>query len=278
MKDLGNRTVYITGGSSGIGLATAGLLAERGANIVIFARDEKKMKRAVKEIEKRRPDRSRTVGMMTMDVSNPRDVARAIDRAVKSFGAPDVLIASAGIGAADVFENIPARTFDALMKTNVYGVRETVAAALPHMKGRGGHMVLVSSEAGLIGMYGYTAYAASKYAVVGLAECLRAEFRRHKIAVSVVCPPEVKTPFLEWETATIPPETRMVKSFAGLLTPEVVARATVRGIRRGKFLIIPGVMARLLYFFHRLTNGWATRVPSDAIAAFARWRADRRAK
>lgn len=278
MKDFGNRTVYITGGSSGIGLATAGLLAERGANIVIFARDEKKMKRAVKEIEKRRPDRSRTVGMMTMDVSNPRDVARAIDRAVKSFGAPDVLIASAGIGAADVFENIPARTFDALMKTNVYGVRETVAAALPHMKGRGGHMVLVSSEAGLIGMYGYTAYAASKYAVVGLAECLRAEFRRHKIAVSVVCPPEVKTPFLEWETATIPPETRMVKSFAGLLTPEVVARATVRGIRRGKFLIIPGVMARLLYFFHRLTNGWATRVPSDAIAAFARWRADRRAK
>ncbi len=278
MKDLSNRTVYITGGSSGIGLATAGLLAERGANIVIFARDEKKMKRAVKEIEKRRPDRSRTVGMMTMDVSNPRDVARAIDRAVKSFGAPDVLIASAGIGAADVFENIPARTFDALMKTNVYGVRETVAAALPHMKGRGGHMVLVSSEAGLIGMYGYTAYAASKYAVVGLAECLRAEFRRHKIAVSVVCPPEVKTPFLEWETATIPPETRMVKSFAGLLTPEVVARATVRGIRRGKFLIIPGVMARLLYFFHRLTNGWATRVPSDAIAAFARWRADRRAK
>lgn len=278
MKDFSNRTVYITGGSSGIGLATAGLLAERGANIVIFARDEKKMKRAVKEIEKRRPDRSRTVGMMTMDVSNPRDVARAIDRAVKSFGAPDVLIASAGIGAADVFENIPARTFDALMKTNVYGVRETVAAALPHMKGRGGHMVLVSSEAGLIGMYGYTAYAASKYAVVGLAECLRAEFRRHKIAVSVVCPPEVKTPFLEWETATIPPETRMVKSFAGLLTPEVVARATVRGIRRGKFLIIPGVMARLLYFFHRLTNGWATRVPSDAIAAFARWRADRRAK
>lgn len=278
MKDFSNRTVYITGGSSGIGLATAGLLAERGANIVIFARDEKKMKRAVKEIEKRRPDSSRTVGMMTMDVSNPRDVARAIDRAVKSFGPPDVLIASAGIGAADVFENIPAKTFDALMKTNVYGVRETVAAALPHMKGRGGHMVLVSSEAGLIGMYGYTAYAASKYAVVGLAECLRAEFRRHKITVSVVCPPEVKTPFLEWETATIPPETRMVKSFAGLLTPEVVARATVRGIRRGKFLIIPGVMARLLYFFHRLTNGWATRVPSDAIAAFARWRADRRAK
>ncbi len=213
-----------------------------------------------------------------MDVTNPRDVARAIDRAVKSFGAPDVFIASAGIGAADVFENIPAKTFDALMKTNVYGVRETVAAALHHMKGRGGHMVLVSSEAGLIGMYGYTAYAASKYAVVGLAECLRAEFRRHKIAVSVVCPPEVKTPFLEWETATIPPETRMVKSFAGLLTPEVVARAIVRGIRRGKFLIIPGVMARLLYFFHRLTNGWATRVPSDAIAAYARWRSGRRAK
>lgn len=278
MKDFNNRTVYITGGSSGIGLVTAELLAERGANIVIFARDEKKMKSAVKEIEKRRPDPLRTVGMMAMDVSNPRDVSRAIDRAVKSFGPPDVLIASAGIGAADVFENISAETFDALIKTNVYGVRETVAAALPHMKGRGGHMVLVASEAGLIGIYGYTAYAASKFAVVGFAECLRAEFKRHKIGVSVVCPPEVKTPFLEWETATIPPETRMIKYFAGLLAPDVVARAIVRGVRRGKFLIIPGVMARLLYCFHRLTNGWVTRVTSDAIAAFARRRAERPAK
>lgn len=278
MKDFTGRMVFITGGSSGIGLSTAEMLSGLGANIVIFARDEKKMKRAVKQLEKNRRDGTQTIGMMKMDVSNPRDVARTIDRAVKSFGAPDVLIASAGIGAADTFENISAKTFDALMKTNVYGVRETVAAALPHMKARGGHMVLVSSEAGLIGMYGYTAYAASKYAVVGLAECLRAELKRYRIAVSVVCPPEVKTPFLEWETATIPPETRMVKSFAGLLTPEIVARATVKGVRRGKFLIIPGVMARLLYFFHRLTNGWATRVPSDAIAAFARWKAARVAK
>ncbi len=277
MKDFTNRKVFITGGSSGIGLSTAEMLFERGANIVIFARDEKKMKRAGKRIEKRRRDGAQTIDMVRMDVANPRDVARKFDRAVKSFGAPDVLIASAGIGAADVFENISAKTFDAIMKTNVYGVRETVAAALPHMKEKGGAIVLMSSEGGLIGMYGYTAYAASKYAVVGLAECLRAELKRYRIVVSVVCPPEVKTPFLEWETATIPPETRMVKSFAGLLSPETVARSVVRGIRRGKFLIIPGVMARLLYFFHRMTNGWATRMPSDAIAAFARWKASRRA-
>ncbi|MCU0846083.1 MAG: SDR family oxidoreductase [Spirochaetes bacterium] len=278
MRDFTNRMVFITGGSSGIGLATAELLFERGAHLVIFARDENKMKRAVARIEKRRRNQGQTIGTVRMDVTSARDVHGRIDRAVKSFGAPDLLIASAGIGAADVFENIRAEVFDAIMKTNVYGVRETVAAALPHMKAGGGHIVLLSSAAGLIGMYGYTAYAASKYAVVGLAECLRAELKRHRIGVSVVCPPEVETPFLEWETSTIPPETRMVKSFAGLLSPEIVARAVVKGIRRGKFLIIPGVMARLLYLSHRLTNGWATRVPSDAIAAFARWRADRTAK
>ncbi len=278
MKDFSRRIVYITGGSSGIGLATAELLAGRGADIIIFARNRKRMDEAVRKIKEKRKDASQRVDMMRMDVSDPRDVPRAIGRAVKTFGPPDVLIASAGIGSADVFENISAKTFDSIMKTNVYGVRETVAAALPYMKGRGGHMVLMSSEAGLIGMYGYTAYSTSKYALVGLAECLRAEFKRYRIGVSVVCPPEVKTPFLEWETKTIPPEARMVKSFAGLLDPETVARATVRGIRKGKFLIVPGAMARLMYFLHRHTNGRATRMSSDLVASFARWRAERRAK
>jgi short-subunit dehydrogenase len=209
-------------------------------------------------------------------VADNDDVGRKIKSAVEKFGIPDILINSAGVGVGDYFENISYEQFDKVMKINVYGTRNTISAILPFMKQKGGgHIVNISSMAGLVGMFGYTTYCATKYALVGFSECLRSELKRFNIKVTLVCPPEVKTPFIEEEAKTLPPEARVVKNFAGLLTPEQAARAIVRGIKKRKFLVVPGIAAKFLFFQHRISNGFFTRLPADVIIRFAARRSEK---
>jgi len=266
MAYFSNQLAYITGGSSGIGLATANLLAAQGCNLVLFARGQKMLDEACKAVKTNRESLSQNVNAVSMDVSDNENVQQKIKSAVEKFGVPDVLINCAGIGTGDYFENISYEQFDRLMKINVYGTRNTVSAVLPFMKQKkGGHIVNVSSVAGMIGMFGYSLYCTSKYAIVGFSECLRSELKQFNIKVTLVCPPEVKTPFIEEEAKTLPPEARVVKNMAGLLTPEQAGKAIVYGIKRKKFLVVPGMMAKLLLFWHRISNGLLTRTPSDWI-------------
>jgi short-subunit dehydrogenase len=270
MAYFSRQLAFITGGSSGIGLETARLLAAQGCSLVLMARGEAMLKKACRNIESSIEAGAQTVNAMVMDVSDDADVRQKIKTAVERFGVPDLLINSAGIGTADYFENISYEQFDRIMKINVYGTRNTVSAILPFMKQKGaGHIVNIASVAGLIGMFGYSAYSTSKYALVGFTECLRGELKRFNINVTLVCPPEVQTPFIEEEAKTLPPEARVVKNFAGLLTPQQAARAIVRGIQRKKFLVVPGLMAKSLFFWHRLSNGFLTRWPSDIIIKFS---------
>jgi short-subunit dehydrogenase len=269
MKDFSNKLVYITGGSSGIGLETARLLSSLGADVAIFARNKDRLDQARQDIERHRRSPDQYFHTMQVDVADNDDVQEKMKGAIIQFGIPDIVITSAGIGQADLFENVSHQAFDALMKINVYGTRSVIAALLPSMKDRGGQIVIISSAAGLMGMFGYTSYSASKYALVGLAECLRSELKRYNIAVTLVCPPEVDTPFLANE-AGIPPEARALKNFAGTLKPGPVARTIVKGIGKKKFLVVPGLLAKLLFLNHRLTNGLSTRFSSDIIVRLVR--------
>ncbi|PKN80832.1 MAG: short-chain dehydrogenase [Deltaproteobacteria bacterium HGW-Deltaproteobacteria-1] len=273
MAYFSSKLAFITGGSSGIGLATANLLARQGCSLVLFARGQELLDRACRAIESGINKTSQSVQSISMDVADHNDVQLKIKTAVEKFGIPDLLINCAGISSAGCFENISYDQFDECMKINVYGTRNTVDAILPYMKQKGGgHVVNISSMAGLIGMFGYSSYCTTKYALVGFTECLRSELKRYNIRVTLVCPPEVKTPFVEKEAAALPPEARALKSFAGLLTPEKAARAIVRGVKSGTFLVVPGIFAKSTYFWHRVSNGFLTRMSSDWIVKLVAWR------
>jgi NAD(P)-dependent dehydrogenase (short-subunit alcohol dehydrogenase family) len=271
MIDFTGKLVYITGGSSGIGLACANGLVALGADVVLLARNLETLRKTAEDVKAHRRDPRQNVFILSVDVADPQDVEAKMVQAVTEFCAPDILINSAGINKySNHFDRITADMFDETMKTNVYGVRHVTAALLAPMKQKKGHVVILSSAAGLFGMFGYTAYAASKAALIGFAESLRYELKPLGMPVTVVCPPEVDTPMNIYDAKTLPPEGRAMKSMAGLLTPEYTAGEIIKAISRKTFFCIPGRTTPFLYFFHRLTNGWITRLVSDMVVRIAR--------
>ncbi len=270
MKKFFQKVVYITGGSSGIGLETAKLLVRCGANVILIARNPEKLDAAKKRFELIKIVPDQVIDVISMDVGNAREVAEKMQGAVQSFGAPDILINSAGINKyANHFENITSEMFQEIMTTNVTGVQNVTHALFPAMKEKKGHVVILSSAAALFGMFGYTAYGTSKAALMGFGESLRYELAPLKMPVTVIFPPEVDTPMNLDEAKTLPAEGRAMKSMAGLLQPEYVARVIVKAIEKQKYFVIPGFQTRFLYFFHRLTNGMASRMVSDLVVKWA---------
>lgn len=254
MKYYDGKKVYITGASSGMGLETAKLLSSWGADIALFARGGAKLEKTAAMAGALKKHAGQKISPIVMDVADPASVRKAIAGANAMIGAPDIVINFAGVAYSNHFERIDAARFDEIMKINVYGTRNVIEAALPLMR-PGSVIANVASLAGLIGIYGYTAYGASKFAVYGMSECLRYEMKPRGIRVSVLCPPEVDTPMIVEESRDIPPEARASKNFSGRLDAQDVAKYFLRKMASGKFLIIPGFMARLSFRMQRMLPG-----------------------
>ncbi|MFY9115342.1 MAG: SDR family oxidoreductase [Dethiobacteria bacterium] len=250
--DFKGKNAYITGGSSGIGLSTAKQLAARGANVLIFARTEERLKASVAEIGQHCVFEAQQVTSMQVDVGNYKDVLKVMSGAVDKFGPPDLLINCAGRAYPQYFEEISYEQFDKTMKTNLYGIWNTIAALVPAMKMRGGgYIVNVSSLAGFIGIFGYTAYCASKFGVIGFSEALRSELRSYGIKVAVLCPPDTDTPGFAIENKTKPEETKEASKGAKLMSPDEVARQLIDGVKRGRCIIIPGFEGKYTWLLKR---------------------------
>ena len=268
MEYFKHKYVCITGGSSGIGLEAACKLAACGAHVAIFGREEKRLQTARKKIEAAGISPEQSIYTLSMDISDHADVEMKIARTVQEFGVPNILINSAGMGHADYFEQVTYDIFDQVVRTNLYGTRNVIAALVPFMKTRGGHIVNVSSMIGLIGLFGYSTYGASKFALVGFSECLRMDLKRYNIHVSVFCPPEVDTPMTDLMLKTSPPESRALVKMTGLMRAEKAADALLKGIQKKNFLIIPGYMANNSYFYKRVFPA-LTRLVMDMVVARA---------
>jgi 3-dehydrosphinganine reductase len=252
MNNFKNKIVYIVGGSSGIGLATAKLLSNQGSHIIIFSRDQQKLVRAAKEISEQRQDTHQTVTWMQMDVAERSEVDQALGTSVKNHGTPDILINCAGRSYPRHFEDIDYEQFDETMRVNFYGIWHTTKALVPLMKEKGGTIVNVSSLAGFVGVFGFTDYSASKFAIMGFSEALRSELKPFDIKVSVLCPPDTDTPSFEVENLTKPEETRAISENAGLMQPDAVAKALVKGMQKNQPVIIPGFEGKMTCLAKRL--------------------------
>lgn len=185
--DLAQAHVLVTGGSAGIGRATARLLAERGANVAICGRTEETLREAADAIG---------AVPIQADVGDEADVERLVRMVKDELGGYDTLINNAGIGAFGELVELDVADFRRVWETNVLGAMLVARASARHFaEQETGNIVNVSSTAGKRGFAGGTAYVASKFALGGMTECWRAELRKHGVRVMQVNPSEVQTGF-----------------------------------------------------------------------------------
>jgi NAD(P)-dependent dehydrogenase (short-subunit alcohol dehydrogenase family) len=228
--------------------------------VAVFARRPGPLAEAERAIEAARRDSGQRVLAQTLDATDAAATRDALASAAGALGAPDLVVACAGRARPARFEAIGPARLEETLRQNVVTAWSTAQAALPHLRARGGTLVLTSSLAGLIGVFGYTDYCASKFALVGLAEALRGELEPQGVGVAVLCPPDTDTPGFAEEEKDKPEETRAVSAAARLLRAEDVAGALFAGLARGRFLIVPGREARLAAFAKRHWPGLVARV------------------
>jgi len=261
--DWTGRHVVVTGGSSGIGLATAEAFAAKGADVTLVARDLERLGIAREAMNTRRAAGGSTA-TVTGDVSTLEGCEAIVNEATCGGACPiDVLVSCAGVIIPGYFETMTPRDFEACMDSWRGCVYMAHAAAPAMMARKSGHIVNVSSVAGFMGVFGYTAYSSAKYAVMGFSEALRSEMRPYGIKVSVVCPPDTDTPGLAYEKSLRPAETDKVAGNIAAVAPTVIAKAIVGGVESGKYLIVPGALsqfyrvlkANALWLFFMITDG-----------------------
>jgi len=246
---LAGRPVLITGGTRGIGRAVAFELAREGASVFLVARGSDDLDATLAALRARWP--GLPVGGRAGDVADPDAMEAAVAAMRTPLGGVGGVVCGAGFARPGYFQEIPRDVFRESVAVNHLGAVWTVRAALPHLA-PGGFVSLVSSVAGYLGPFGYAAYAPTKAALIAFAEVLRQEVAGRGIRVSVLCPPDTRTPGLAEEERTKPFETRALSASAGLMEPERVAFRYVRALRRGRFLITVNPAST---FYYRL-KGW----------------------
>lgn len=263
-----DKLVIITGGSSGLGKALAKRFATSGAHVVLLARDKRKLETVYREIKTLSgPDLK--VSIHSCDVSDMNAVEQTFQDIASSMGTPDILVNSAGILKEGYFEDLPLETFGHVMNINYLGIIHCIRAVLPYFKTKKkGRIINIASLGGKIGSFGYTAYCSSKFALVGLTETLRCELTPQNITLHLVCPGEFESPMVDELNTYRTHENKVLTQTVPVLSLDLVADEVMAGIRKNRYLIIPGRTARLVEkasrFLPAITR-WVTDMKIRAI-------------
>jgi short-subunit dehydrogenase len=251
----GSRAI-VTGASSGIGREIALELARQGAVQVVTARREERLRELAEQIR----SGGGRVEIVAGDITDPATRQEAVDTVRAAFGGLDILVNNAGVGATGLFEDADPQRLRRVMEVNFFALVEITRQALPLLKqGTRPMVVNVASILGHRGTPHSSEYSASKFAVRGFSEAVRAEFVRHGIDVLVVSPGTTETEFFDRVIGrTSEPSWPEHKA----VTAAEVARKTVRAIRRGRHQIMPYGWARVLDWLNRLSPRLVDRIMS----------------
>ena len=194
MNSIKDKVVIITGASSGIGEATALLLAEKGASVVLASRNKEKLEALARRIG----EKGGKALAAPADVTSPGDVRNLVEKTLEHFKTIDVLINNAGIALVKPVVDSADPEMRSIMETNFWGPVNCARAVLPTMIAKGGGQILnILSQSGRIGVPCHAFYSASKFALAGFSESLRQELRPSGVRVTMVFPGFVETPMTE---------------------------------------------------------------------------------
>lgn len=225
--DFSGITAIITGGASGIGLATAHALYAEGANVVLADVNEQGLRKAEGQLKKDVPNANGQIICMPTDVTHESEVKELMELAIKLCQRIDLVVTSAGIGRGGPIDTFAGVEMQLMMDINFMGTFHCIQQALPTMRKQGsGHFVCLSSVAGKLGAPFLSGYCASKWAVRGFTSAVRAELEGSGIGITTVYPAWVDTPMVHQETDPI-----LGQQIQILLTPQQVATAILQAVR-----------------------------------------------
>ncbi len=268
ITSLKNKKCLITGAASGIGRATAIAAAREGAELFLTDRMQDKLIDVVAEI---RAEQGHVAFFQAFDIADIDAVRGFAETIHTQYGSMDVLMNIAGVSIWGSIDQLQHEHWRKVIEVNLMGPIHILETFVPAMikAGRGGHVVNVSSAAGLFGLPWHAAYSASKFGLRGISEVLRFDLRQHGIGVSLVCPGAVNTPLVG--TVEIigvdrdsPKVQATVKHFQRhAIKPEQAAKAILRGIKANRYMVFTSLDIRVGYWFQRkfaLPYEWVMRL------------------
>lgn len=253
MDYFDGKVALVTGGSRGVGLATARALAGRGAKVVITARGERRLEESRAALE----SEGAGVAAVAGDVASWDDAARMVEAAVDSFGRLDIVLNNAGVSMRGELSELDPGVCAQVLSTNLAGAVNVTRAAVGHVLESRGHILFVSSIAGLFGMPGASIYCASKGGLTGLTESLRLELIPHGVHVGVV-----HLGFTEHD-----PEKRILAADGSLVPPDrpahhpqsLAAELILKMIEKRRRRLVMTPVGKLGYYAYRLSPWFVER-------------------
>lgn len=243
MKDLENKIVFVTGAAGGLGLETAKAFARKGSLVIAVDIDAKRLEQAELLLREIKPE----CRAFAVDLTSKESVKDLAGKIIGSYGGVDVIVNVAGVVMLADFADSPLDKWKWVVEVNLFGQVHPIHYLLPSMISRNsGHIVNVSSAAGLLPIPSFSAYTASKYASVGFSHVLSQELREKGITVTNICPGPMNTPMLDTAEVPVTTDRKWTESFLKygmywkrfLTSPERLARLAVRSVQEDKSGIV----------------------------------------
>jgi NADP-dependent 3-hydroxy acid dehydrogenase YdfG len=253
MQMLKEKKVFITGAASGIGRATAIAMANAGGRMFLTDINQEGINQTCLLIKNAGGE---VCLARAFNIADYQAMAAFAQEVHAGYGPLDILVNVAGIALFSQIEDMQHSDWEKVINVNLWGVIHGLECFVPEMirAGHGGHIVSVSSTAGLIGLPWHAVYSGTKHALVGISEVLRYDLKKHNIGVSVICPGAVNTGLVQ--SAEIHAISGSTDKFRKLflkiaLTPERVAEIIMNAVRTRKFMVITSFDIKFLYFIKR---------------------------